>query len=114
MKTRLFRKKEMTFTMHPRFKNVGLATFITGKDTDTASVCLLDIPPEHGLPIHMHDPQVDSIFVVSGKGEAYVNGTWEPVEAGDYIFVPGTEEHGMRNTGNESLKIFVHHSPPLM
>ena len=114
MKTKLFRRKDMAFTLHPKFANVQWAVFITGKDTNTASVCLLDIPPNNGLPIHMHDPQVDSIFVVSGKGEAYVNGTWEPVEAGDYIFVPQTATHGMKNTGNESLKIFVHHSPPLI
>jgi quercetin dioxygenase-like cupin family protein len=104
----------MTFTPHPRFKGVGLVTFITKNDTGTASVCLLDIPPEHGLPIHVHDPQVDSIYVVAGKGEAYVNGSWEPVEAGDYIFIPETTEHGMKNTGDGPLQIFVHHSPPLL
>jgi len=114
METRLFRKKEMALAPHPKFAGVQWTLFITGKDTDTASVCQLDIPPGGGLPIHIHDPQVDSIFVVSGKGEAYVNGTWEPVEAGDYIFVPQTAKHGMKNTGTGSLRIFVHHSPPLL
>lgn len=114
METRLFRKKEMVFTPHPKFANVTWTTFITGKDTDTASVCMLDIPPGGGLNLHMHDPQVDSIFVVTGKGEAYVNGSWEPVEAGDYIFVPQTAEHGMKNRGDTPLKIFVHHAPPLL
>ncbi|MBP2676111.1 MAG: Cupin 2 conserved barrel domain protein, partial [Deltaproteobacteria bacterium] len=46
--------------------------------------------------------------------EAYVNGAWEPVEEGDYIFVPESTEHGMKNTGDGPLKIFVHHSPPLL
>lgn len=114
MPTRLFRKKEMVFSPHPKFKGVGLATFITKNDTGTASVCLLDIPPGSGLPVHVHDPQVDSIYVVCGKGEAYVNGAWEPVGEGDYIFVPETTEHGMKNTGDGPLKIFVHHSPPLL
>ncbi len=114
METKLFRKKEMTFAPHPKFANVTWIAFVTSKDTDTASVCLLDIPPGNGLPIHIHDPQVDSIFVVCGKGEALVNGNWESVEAGDYIFVPQTAKHAMKNTGDESLKIFVHHSPPLL
>jgi quercetin dioxygenase-like cupin family protein len=61
-----------------------------------------------------HDPHVDSILVISGKGEAYVNGRWESVEAGDYIFVPKGDEHGIRNAGDGYLKIFVHHSPPLL
>ena len=114
MGTRLFRSKEMTFTPHPRSPNVRMATYITGKDTEAVSVCVLDIPPNEGFPIHRHDQQVDSILVISGKGEAYVNGRWEPVEGGDYIFVPKDDEHGLKNTGDGSLKIFVHHSPPLL
>ena len=113
METRLFRKKEMAFTPHPRFANVQWTLFITGKDTNTVSVCLVDIQPNTCLPIHIHEPQVDSMLVVSGKGEAYINGAWEPVEAGDYIFVPQNNEHTLKNTGNESLRLFVHHSPPI-
>jgi mannose-6-phosphate isomerase-like protein (cupin superfamily) len=32
----------------------------------------------------------------------------------DHIFVPAVDEHGIRNTGTGSLKIFVHHGPPLL
>ncbi|NNG47503.1 MAG: cupin domain-containing protein [Deltaproteobacteria bacterium] len=114
MASRLFCSKEMTFTLHPKFPDVRMAIMITGKDTDANSVCLLDIAPGKSIPIHTHDPQVDSILVISGKGEAYVNGGWELIEAGDYIFVPKGEDHGIRNTGHDYLKIFVHHSPPIL
>ena len=114
MESRLFRGKEMTFAPHPRLANVRMAICITGKDTETVSVCMIDIAPKEGAPIHRHDSQVDSILVISGTGETYVNGRWETIEAGDYIFVPGGEEHGIRNTGHESLRIFVHHSPPML
>ena len=114
MESRLFRGKEMTFTPHPRLTNVQMAICITGKDTETVSVCMIDIAPNEGPPIHRHDLQVDSILVISGKGETYVNGRWEPIEAGDYIFVPQGEDHGIRNTGHEFLRIFVHHSPPIL
>ena len=114
MGTRLFRNKEMTYTPHPRSPNVRMVTYLTGKDTEAVSVCVLDIPPKEGFSIHRHDPHVDSILVISGKGEAYVNGRWESVEAGDYIFVPKGDEHGIRNAGDGYLKIFVHHSPPLL
>ena len=53
---------------------------------------MIDIAPNEAPPIHSHDLQVDSILVVSGKGETYVNARWEPIEAGDYIFVPQGEE----------------------
>jgi quercetin dioxygenase-like cupin family protein len=114
METRLFRSKEMEFKTHPRLANARMATYITGKDTETVSVCMIDIAPKERAPIHRHDAQDDSILVISGKREAYVNGRWEPIEAGDYIFVPSKDEHGIRNTGKEYLKIFVHHSPPLV
>ncbi len=114
MGSRLFRSKEMTFAPHPRLANVRMAYCITSKDTETVSVCMIDIAPNEGAPIHRHDSQVDSILVLSGKGETYVNGRWEPVEAGDYIFVPPGEEHGIRNTGDGDLRIFVHHSPPIL
>ena len=114
MESRLFRSKEMTFAPHPRLANVRMAYCITRKDTETVSVCMIDISPKEGAPIHRHDSQVDSVLVISGKGETYINGRWEPIEAGDYIFVPEGEEHGIRNTGHESLRIFVHHSPPIL
>ena len=114
MNTKFFRHQEMVFADHPKFANVKIGTFITGKDTEAASVCLLDIGPNTEIPIHTHDPQVDSIFVVSGEGEGFINGKWEKISTGDYIFVPATEAHGIRNTGKASLKLFVHHSPPLL
>jgi quercetin dioxygenase-like cupin family protein len=114
MNTRFFRNKEIRFADHPKFANVRIATFITGKDTGTVSVCLLDIAPDTEIPIHTHDPQVDSIFVVDGQGEAFVNGIWQKIEPGDYIFVPVPEEHGIKNNGTTSLKLLVHHSPPLL
>jgi quercetin dioxygenase-like cupin family protein len=86
MKTKFFSNRKMLFAKHPRFDNVMMATFVTWEETDSASVCLLDIAPETEIPVHTHDPQVDSIFVVAGQGEAFVNGKWENIEAGDYIF----------------------------
>ena len=114
MNTRFFNNRELVFSDHPRFANVKIATLITGKETDTVSVCMLDIAPDTEIPIHTHDPQIDSIFVVDGRGKAFVNGNWRDIEAGDYIFVPVSDEHGIRNNGTGSLKLFVHHSPPLL
>ena len=114
MNTIFFSNKEIRFADHPKFANVRIATLISGKETDTVSVCLLDIEPETEISIHTNDPQVDSIFVVDGQGEAFVNESWQKIEAGDYIFVPVSDEHGIKNNGTISLKLLVHHSPPLL
>lgn len=114
MASKFYKDTDIAFTDHPRFENVKIAVLVTGKDTDTVSTCLLDIAPDTEIPVHTHDPQVDSIFIVSGSGQAFVNGTWQDITPGDYIFVPAIEEHGIRNTGASTLRLFVHHSPPLL
>ena len=114
MSTKFFPDKEVSYADHPKFAGVRIAVLVSGKDTDKVSVCLLKIEAATEIPSHTHDTQVDSIFVASGRGEAYVNGNWRPISEGDYIFVPAGEEHGIRNTGDRILTLFVHHGPPLL
>jgi quercetin dioxygenase-like cupin family protein len=114
METKFFPQREMIFTKHQTFDNVKTAILITGEEANKASVCLIEIAPGSETPIHTHEEQADSVFVVQGKGETYVNGTWQPIEPGDYLYIPAKGEHGTRNTGNEPLQLFVHHSQPLV
>ena len=112
METKFYPQREMIFTRHPTFDNVMSAMFITGKESNIASVCLIEIAPGSETPVHTHEEQADSIFVVQGHGETYVNGSWQSIEPGDYLFIPAQGQHGTRNTGTEPLRLFVHHSPP--
>ncbi len=114
MSTKFCPSAQISFVDHPKYAKVRIAVLISGKETAAVSVCLLEIAPETEIPVHVHDPQVDSIFVADGQGEAYVNGNWQKIAAGDYIFVPSPEEHGIRNTSAAPLRLFVHHSPPLL
>jgi len=114
METKFFPQREMIFTKHPEFDNVKVAMFITSQESLSSCVCLLEIAPGSETPIHVHEEQADSVFVVRGRGETYVNGSWQPIEPGDYLFIPAKGEHGTRNTGSEPLRLFVHHSPPMI
>jgi quercetin dioxygenase-like cupin family protein len=105
---------QVVFSDHPRFANVSLAVLVSSRDTGAVSVSMLAIAPAAEVPVHTHDPQVDSIYVVAGGGEILINGRWQQVTDGDYIFVPECEKHGVRNTGPTSLRLLVHHSPPLL
>lgn len=113
MSSLFYKNSEITFENHPKFDGVKIAVLVSSSNTEETSVCVLDIEPETTIPVHTHDPQIDSIYVVSGKGKAYVNGEWKDITEGDYIFVPANQDHGI-STGKDPLKIFVHHSPPLM
>lgn len=101
------------YSDHPRFEGVKIAVLVKESDTEKVSVSELIISPGVEAPVHTHDLQADSIYVVSGQGEAFLDGTRQKVAAGDYIFVPAGAEHGISNTGPENLQLFVHHSPPL-
>ncbi|WP_045210910.1 cupin domain-containing protein [Desulfonatronovibrio magnus] len=98
---------------HPKFAGVKIAILIKSTDSEAVSVSELQVDPGVKAPIHTHDLQIDSIYVVSGTARAYINQEWIEVSAGDYIYVPATAEHGLHNTGDEILRLFVHHSPPL-
>ena len=114
MKTQFFPRREMIFTTHPQYDDVKTAMIITGKESEEACVCFIEIAAGSEIPVHTHREQANSVFVVQGRGETYVNGAWQPIEPGDYIYIPAEGEHGTRNTGNEPLRLFVHHSRPLI
>jgi quercetin dioxygenase-like cupin family protein len=56
-------------------------------------------------PRHSHDWEHE-IFIHSGQGVVFCNDEWIPVSAGTALFVPGNEEHQLKNTGDEPL-VFV-------
>ncbi len=108
-----YRREEIAFGPHPKFQGVGFALLIDSQKDPRLSVSMLSIEPGVEIPIHTHETQADSIYVLSGEGEAYFNGEWQPLREGDYLLIPPGEEHGVRNTGSEPLKLFIVHSPPL-
>ncbi|ADY73127.1 Cupin 2 conserved barrel domain protein [Desulfurobacterium thermolithotrophum DSM 11699] len=108
-----YKKKEIKFEPHPKFEGVGFALLIDGKKDPRLSVSMLAIEPGVEIPIHIHETQADSIYVLEGKGEVYINGEWQEIDAGDYVLIPPGEKHGVRSTGSIPLKLFIVHTPPL-
>jgi len=113
VKTLFYPKDEISFVDHPKYEKVRIAKLVTNQDTETISVSQLEMEPGSEIPIHTHNSQVDSIFVLAGAGEAFINGKWRGISAGDYIFVPAHGPHGVRNSGSEILRLFIVHCPPL-
>lgn len=113
MQAKLSKGPEITLSDHPRFAGVRIAVLVNSELSRAVSVSLLEISPGVEIPAHTHDPQLDSIFVLAGRGEAYIDGSWRAIGPGDHIFAPSGAEHGVRNTGDGVLKLFIHHSPPL-
>ena len=56
-------------------------------------------------PRHRHEWEHE-IFFHSGSGEVYQDERWNPVTPGTTVYIPGNEEHQIRNKGSQPL-VFV-------
>lgn len=61
-------------------------------------------PPERRFP-HEHRGVEECIFVLSGRGRAWVAGQTASVQAGDAILVPPGALHATINTADEPLRL---------
>jgi len=75
---------------------------VIGKNDGAENFCMRVFELAEGgfSPRHSHEWEHE-IFVHSGEGEVYNNGEWTKISKGFTLFIPGNEEHQMRNTGNE-------------
>jgi mannose-6-phosphate isomerase-like protein (cupin superfamily) len=77
-----------------------------------SQLVVMTIPPggEIGEESHVHVEQ--TLFCLSGSGDARLDGNVVPFAAGDVVVVtPGTR-HNFVNTGSEPLRIYTTYAPP--
>jgi quercetin dioxygenase-like cupin family protein len=82
------------------------ARVVIGKNDGAANFCMriFEISAGGNTPRHSHDWEHE-MFVHAGAGEIYCNGRSNPVNAGSVAFIPGNEEHQIKNTGKKLLII---------
>jgi quercetin dioxygenase-like cupin family protein len=75
-----------------------------GKDDGAKNLCMrvFELEPGTYTGRHAHDWEHE-VFVHSGKGSILREGKWVPFVTGSVIFIPGGEEHQLRNDGTELL-----------
>jgi quercetin dioxygenase-like cupin family protein len=82
------------------------ARVVIGKREGANNFCMrvFEIAPGGHTPKHSHDWEHE-MFIHSGEGEVYGNDRWNPIASGTVVFMPGNEEHQLRNTGKELLVV---------
>lgn len=69
---------------------------------------LAELPPGVSIGRHRHKQTEEEFYLVlSGEGTMYRNGDEFAVSSGDLIRNPPGGEHGLVNSGNNPLRIFV-------
>jgi mannose-6-phosphate isomerase-like protein (cupin superfamily) len=91
----------------------GLIRFARIVDrTGLAGCCnfidLAELPPGSSVGTHTHASSEEEFYLVlAGIGEMTRNGEVFQVQAGDLIRNPPGGTHALRNTGSQTLRIFV-------
>lgn len=80
---------------------------LIGKNDGARGFCmrLFELGPGGHTPRHEHEWEHE-IFIHSGEGRVLRNGEWVPVKEGSAVFIPGHEEHQLKNTGDKPF-VFV-------
>ena len=83
------------------------ARVVIGKADGADNFCMRVFELKKGTVSHRHSHQWEhEVMVHSGRGEIFCEGKWVSVETGHVIFIPGNEEHQLRNM-NEEPFVFV-------
>lgn len=78
-----------------------------GKAHGAQNFCMrvFELEPDGYTPRHSHEWEHE-IFIHRGGGQVYGNGGWNTIVEGTVLFIPGNEEHQIRNTSKEKL-VFI-------
>ena len=84
----------------------GLVSHILLEEGDAPggemSITWVDVEPGNEQPQHSHGPQ--QVYVITrGSGRMKVGEEERDVSAGSMVFIPSNMEHGLVNTGDETL-----------
>jgi quercetin dioxygenase-like cupin family protein len=82
----------------------AIGRVVIGKADGDTSFCMrvFEIEPGGHSAKHIHEYE-HQVFVHSGQGEIWNGEGWQDVTAGSIIYIPGGEEHQLRNNGQELL-----------
>ena len=65
------------------------------------------VKPSCEVGHHEHHGEVEAYYILSGNGMYDDNGKAISVEAGDVLFCPDGNGHGIKNTGTEDLEFIA-------
>ncbi len=77
-----------------------------------SQLVVMSIPPggEVGEETHYYTEQ--TLFFLSGTGEAMLDDEIFPISSGDAVVVTAGTKHNFKNTGTEDLKLYTVYAPP--
>jgi mannose-6-phosphate isomerase-like protein (cupin superfamily) len=78
-------------------KNLGLVMFY--------------LPPHTGYPLHEHETE-EAYVILEGQGRMMFSNFDRDIKKGDFVYLPPWCQHGIENTGRDTLVALIATSPP--
>ncbi len=77
---------------------------VIGKADGKTSFCMrvFEITPGGHSAKHSHEYE-HQVFIHAGQGQVWNGEQWRDISAGSVIFIPGGEEHQLKNTGSDTV-----------
>src|SRR3954470_17256238 len=75
------------------------------------SLTMFYVPPHAVLPPGSHETE-ETYVILEGRGRMRFANFEREVSKGDFVYLPPWCEHGIENTGTESLVVLIATSPP--
>ncbi len=101
------------FTVPPPYERTLKMLFSPElSNTDKVTVLAALIPPGRSTDLHIHDGD-EVIYVASGRGVFILGDKEYPVEPDMVLYAKAKAPHGMKNTGDEMIKLICFFTPPL-
>ncbi len=85
---------------------------VLGDEHSQAAQMTLAPGDTEGGPDNRHRGADQWLFVVSGEGQAIVEGEWVELREGTLVLIRRGETHEIRNTGEEPLRTLNLYVPP--
>jgi mannose-6-phosphate isomerase-like protein (cupin superfamily) len=87
--------------------------FITIAQDDTISLLVVRLTEGFGVKRHIHKTHDETIYVIKGTGQLYINDKWVDIKPGNLHFNPMGNVHTVKNTGNEPLVLISIFTPAM-
>jgi quercetin dioxygenase-like cupin family protein len=70
---------------------------------DTVTLSVLRVAEGAVIKQHLHKTHDETVYVIKGTGQMFINGKWVDIKPGSLHFNPMNKVHATKNTGTEPL-----------
>ena len=90
------------------FSGVQMHCLLTGRETH-GNFCLFEnwSSGNSGTPVHIHNREDETVFVLEGEMQAILNGETKIVRQGEAVFMPRGVPHQLKNTSGSPSRYSI-------